>query len=302
MSDNNLKIQLKDFKSISLNSLNAKASLLKRMEKKYLLTSKDFIKMLPELKKGYDILEINNKKVFSYDNVYMDTEDYLFYNQHNDRLNSRTKVRTRFYVDSNQAFFEFKHKLNWVTNKYRYEFPYQEHGFMTKGKKRFFDGIWQSIYGTTNVPEITPSLKTNYRRITMVSKRWWERLTFDFWITATNLRTQNAKTIELNNLIIVESKSTRNISRGTRLMDKFWIKRCTSCSKYSLGIIYSWLAQKYDTFKETMGYIENLRMETVKEARKKVNAPQTSLNRIIKDIKQDTNTKVNESITTNTPS
>ncbi|MDR2640553.1 MAG: hypothetical protein LBC61_04500 [Candidatus Peribacteria bacterium] len=42
----------------------------------------------------------------------MDTNDYLFYNQHQNKLNSRVKVRTRFYVDSNLALFEFKYKLN----------------------------------------------------------------------------------------------------------------------------------------------------------------------------------------------
>ncbi|MDR1944589.1 MAG: VTC domain-containing protein [Candidatus Peribacteria bacterium] len=107
-----MNLQLKDFKTISLNHLNAKASFLKRIEQKYLLNSKDFISIIKDLKKDFNILDINGKKVFIYDNVYMDTSDYLFYNQHQNKLNSRIKVRTRFYVDSNLAFFELKHKLN----------------------------------------------------------------------------------------------------------------------------------------------------------------------------------------------
>jgi hypothetical protein len=42
----------------------------------------------------------------------MDTEDYLFYNQHQKKEKSRTKVRTRYYIDSNLAFFEYKQKDN----------------------------------------------------------------------------------------------------------------------------------------------------------------------------------------------
>jgi len=40
----------------------------------------------------------------------MDTQDYLFYNQHQDKEESRTKIRTRLYKDSNLAFFEYKQK------------------------------------------------------------------------------------------------------------------------------------------------------------------------------------------------
>jgi len=69
----------------------------------------------------------------------MDTDDYLFYNEHQEKKTSRSKVRTRYYIDSNMAFFEYKQKNDGITQKYRYEFPVEEHGFMTKGKKRFFE-------------------------------------------------------------------------------------------------------------------------------------------------------------------
>jgi len=48
----------------------------------------------------------------------MDTEDYLFYKQHQNKLKSRTKVRTRYYVDSNLAFFEFKQKVLYINENH----------------------------------------------------------------------------------------------------------------------------------------------------------------------------------------
>lgn len=293
MPSNNLKVELKDFKVISLEHLNATASFLKRVEKKYLLNSNQFIKLLSDLKKNYNILEINWKKVFSYDNVYMDTNDHLFYEQHEKWLNSRVKVRTRFYVDSNLAFFEFKHRLDWVVNKYRYEFPAHEHGFMTKWKKRFFDWIWQSVYNT-KAPEINPSLKTNYKRITMVSKKDDERLTFDFWVNVTNLRKNDAQNIDLKNLIIVETKSLKEVSLADKIMQKHNITQYKHCSKYCLWIIYSWLAEKYDAFKETMEKIKKIRMETVQTSRNDSENRKWSLNKIIKNIKKETKEKVKE--------
>ncbi|MBF0913897.1 polyphosphate polymerase domain-containing protein, partial [Candidatus Gracilibacteria bacterium] len=218
-NDANLNKSLKKFKAISLSELNAKASFLKRIDRKYLLTYNQFLEILSDLKNDFKVLEIGKRKVFTYDNVYMDTEDYLFYKQHQNKLKSRTKVRTRYYVDSNLAFFEFKQKVNGVTSKFRYEFPSEEHGFMTKGKKRFFDGVWQSIYnGKIKTPSISPAIKTNYKRITMVSLNGDERLTIDFNVKALDLRKSKADIVDLKNLIIIESKSLKRESMISKLM------------------------------------------------------------------------------------
>ena len=268
-NDANLNKSLKKFKSISLSELNAKASFLKRIDRKYLLTYNQFLEILGELKNDFKVLEISGKKVFTYDNVYMDTSDYMFYKQHQNKVKSRTKVRTRYYVDSNLAFFEFKQKINWVTSKYRYEFPSEEHGFMTKGKKRFFDWVWQAMYnGRQKTPTISPSIKTNYKRITMVSNKWDERLTIDFNVKALDLRKSKSEVVDLKNLIIIESKSLKQECLVTKLMQKFGISEASSCSKYSLWVVYSGLAEKYDTFAETMDKIKKIRMETIKNVKR----------------------------------
>lgn len=277
-----LNNKLKTFKSISLTELNSKASFLKRIDRKFLLNWKQFSDILSELKENFQVLEIDGKKIFQYDNIYMDTPDYLFYNQHQNKLKSRTKVRTRYYVDSNLAFFEFKQKNNWITNKFRYEFPSEEHGFMTRGKKRFFDWVWQSIYSWEKTPEISPSIKTNYKRITLVSKNWDERLTIDFDIKAANLRKKWAEIISLKNLVIIESKTLKSDCETCRIMKKNNIERANNCSKYSLGIVYSGLAEKFDTFKSTMEKIKKIRMETIK-----MNKRNSSLNDVTKNIKNE---------------
>lgn len=268
-NDANLNKGLKKFKSISLSELNAKASFLKRIDRKYLLTYNQFLEILGELKNDFKVLEISGKKVFTYDNVYMDTSDYMFYKQHQNKVKSRTKVRTRYYVDSNLAFFEFKQKINWVTSKYRYEFPSEEHGFMTKGKKRFFDWVWQAMYnGRQKTPTISPSIKTNYKRITMVSNKWDERITIDFNVKALDLRKSKSEVVDLKNLIIIESKSLKQECIVTKLMQKFSISEASSCSKYSLWVVYSGLAEKYDTFTDTMEKIKKIRMETIKNVKR----------------------------------
>lgn len=259
---------IKDFQPISLTDLNATASFLKRIDKKYLLNSTEFSEVIKDLNSEFKVLEIDGKKVFSYDNIYMDTPDYLFYNQHQNKQDSRTKVRTRFYVDSDLAFFEYKHKLDGVTKKYRYKFPSSEHGLMTKWKKRFYEWVWQSVYDSWDAPDISPSIKTNYKRITMVSRDWEERLTIDFDIKATDLRKESPEIVDLKKLVIIESKSLKNDSIAGKIMKENNIEKATSCSKYALWIVYSGLAEKFDTFKETMEKIREIRMETVRAVKR----------------------------------
>ena len=267
---------LVDFSSINLTELNATASFLKRIDRKYLITEKQLKGILNDLKSDFNVLEIDSKRIFSYDNIYMDTGDYHFYNQHQNKEKSRTKIRTRHYTDSNLAFFEYKQKEAWVTKKFRYQFPADEHGEMTKWKRRFFEWVWQSMYYGVKAPKISASIKTEYNRLTLVGKTWEERLTIDFNIKTTDLRKKNAKSICLKNLVIIESKSMSNSCFSAIIMKKHNIAQAKSCSKYSLWVVYSWLTEKWSTFKQTMKKIKQIRTETINNRIRK-----TSLNKTL---------------------
>jgi hypothetical protein len=65
-------------------------------------------------------------------------------------------------------------------------------------------------------------------------------------------------------------------------MKKNNIEKASSCSKYSLGIVYSGLAEKFDTFKDTIEKIKKIRMETIK-----INKRSTSLNEVTKNISKE---------------
>lgn len=264
MAKDSFKNELKDFSKITLSELNATASFLKRIDRKFLLTTNEFKEILNELKDDFKVLEIDSKRSFEYDNVYMDTEDYLFYNQHQNRENIRTKVRTRLYKDVNKAFFEYKLKENWVTKKFRYDFPVEEHWNMTKWKIRFFQWIWQSFNAWENWPTIFPSICTSYKRISLVNKDWSERLTIDYNIKTSDLRSYKSKEVDLKNLVIIESKSLSENCKSCEILKKHWHNKAKSCSKYSLWVIYSWLAKKFDTFKDTIAKIKEIRLDTLK--------------------------------------
>jgi hypothetical protein len=140
---------------------------------------------------------------------------------------------------------------------------------MTKWKERFFEWVWQSIYDGKKAPKITPAIKTKYKRITLVSKDWSERLTIDFDIRTINLRDKKASEVNLRNLVIIESKSLSKYCKSLEIMKKHNLEQAKSCSKYSLWVVYSWLAKKFDTFKETMEKIKEIRLTTLKNRKRK---------------------------------
>jgi hypothetical protein len=259
--------RLSGFSTMSLTELNATASYLKRIDRKFLMTEKKFLEILGDLSTDFKALEIGGKRVFLYDNVYMDTDEYLFYNQHENRVPSRTKVRTRHYTDAGDlAFFEYKQKEDGITKKFRYQFPAEEHGTMTKGKKRFFEWVFQSLY-SDKAPDISPAMQTKYNRLTLVSVTGEERLTIDFNISVKDLRNDKAKNIKLDNLVIIESKSLSDHCKSLDIIKSHGVKQAKACSKYSLGIVYSWLAEKWTKFEKTMKKIKKIRMELVKQKR-----------------------------------
>ena len=103
---------LNDFSSISLEQLNSSVSFLDRIDVKYLVHVSQLADIIKELKENFFVLNIAGRSVFQYDNVYMDSKDYMFYEQHQRGEKSRTKVRTRHYVDADKlAFFEYKQKV-----------------------------------------------------------------------------------------------------------------------------------------------------------------------------------------------
>ncbi len=253
-----LQNKLNNFNQISLEQLNVSVSFQNRIDVKYLLTEVELEKFLEKLEKDFSILEIKWIKVFSYESTYMDSDDYFFYRQHiNKKENkSRTKLRTRIYLNSNIAFSEYKQKENWITKKLRYQIPVTEAGAMSEWQKDFFNWLWKSFYKNEVEPELKPKIKTMYNRVTFVSNKNDERLTIDFNINLVNIL--NNKEKKLENLVIVESKTTSKNTKSHKILKELWIKSANSCSKYWLWLYYTWATKEASVFKKTINKINKI--------------------------------------------
>ena len=255
--------QLQSMSPISLEQLNATMSLMERIDKKYLLHTDQLAELIKNLGDDYYVLNIQDKQIFSYDNVYMDTRDYAFYMQHQNGHKPRTKVRSRCYMDSNLAFFEFKQKNDEVTRKFRYQYEVENHGILNNEMIKFFEWLYSSFYNVTPKELIFPSFGTRYRRCTLCSKNNDERITIDFDITLTDLRSKGKKVnlpeIKLDNLAIIESKSTHITCKSHTTFADMGIQAYNKCSKYCMAMIYYKRTDKIDSFEKTIARVDEIR-------------------------------------------
>lgn len=247
---------LKDFDTISLEELNATMSLMERIEKKYMISLNDLGKLMKEFYKDYYILAIKGNSIFTYDNIYMDTKDFLFFHQHESGQKNRMKVRSREYVDSNLAFFECKQREGDVIRKSRYGLPVEESKVLTNQSAAFYENVCTSLDLEYAHENLQPTLRTLYKRVTLCSKKNDERITIDFDIRVQDVTQENAELIPFGPIAIIETKSSRKKSKSHDTIEALGYKEARGCSKYCLGMLYAGHIGETKRFKATMKFIE----------------------------------------------
>lgn len=286
MTPNTLFNALKDFSTISLDQLNANMSLMERIEKKYLITLQDLWKIMKELKDKYFVLSIKNNSIFVYDNIYMDTDDFIFFHQHEKNMKSRVKVRTREYVDSNIAFFEFKQKEWDLIRKSRFDLPVTESKDINNEWKAFYQSMCNSLELPYMHANIKPKLRTLYKRITLCSKKNDERITIDFDIKLQDITAKWKELFSLWPVAIIETKSGNKHCQSHEILNKMKYKPARGCSKYCLWIVYNWLVAETKHFKNTMKFIDTTN-KPIKKVSKKTNSKLWEFKKnVVKDIKK----------------
>jgi hypothetical protein len=85
---------LSGFPSISLKEMDGVA-LMNRTDTKFMLSIIELEEILALLSDKYHVLEINGLRKNSYETLYYDTADFLFYRRHHSGKKNRYKIRKR---------------------------------------------------------------------------------------------------------------------------------------------------------------------------------------------------------------
>ena len=215
-----------------------------------MMTFAECLKIISELSDDYRILDVEGCTISGYETVYYDDNSFITYHQHHSGKLNRYKLRSRHYLSSGESYVEIKEKRNTgITIKKRIETT--ESGILPKEE--------QDIFLKSNFPydyhNFHPVLKTEYSRVTLVSKNCDERITFDFGLTFSN----TGDRISLPEVVIAEVTSGRNASESKALsvMQKSGVRK-RSFSKYCIGVSLIYKNLKHNRFKPNLIYLSRI--------------------------------------------
>ena len=152
--------------AVDLAELNARAALLTRTDRKYVLDRAQLPALLDRLPTGTRVLDIDGVRSFAYVSVYLDTPDRTAFRASAQRRRHRWKVRTRTYLDSGAQFLEVKTRSRGATVKERVAWG---GGTDLDAAARGFVGASLAGAGLTlDAARLAPALATTYRRTTLL--------------------------------------------------------------------------------------------------------------------------------------
>lgn len=164
------------FEPLSLQELLALdgATLLDRIDVKFLLRPEQLLGALQPLLGCYRVLCIDEIRLQHYHTLYFDTPDFTLYQQHHNDVRSRYKVRFRTYVDSRLSFLEVKVKTN-KDRTVKSRIP------VAQTTPTLAPNMLDFLRGLLPFPpeQLGAKICNTFIRITLVSKFGSERLTLD---------------------------------------------------------------------------------------------------------------------------
>jgi VTC domain len=237
---------LKILSPISLEALNQKASMLTRLDNKYIMKGQVLVHALPQLSTLFDVLEINGQRSFIYDTCYFDDENLSCYYSHHQGRRLRIKVRTRKYCDLGLCFVEAKLKdTRGVTIKKRYPYRTESHGFLDEGALDYVNKVQLDLYSKGLIDKFKLMLEMSYERITLVAKDGGERLTLDRKIRFFKDGNEHSTA---EDIFIVETKSKNANGIADAIFRSHHQHPISKCSKYCLGMCITQQVKKINNF------------------------------------------------------
>jgi hypothetical protein len=229
------------------------ASLMNRIDTKYLLPLSDLPTILEKAREDYYILTIDSKKVFTYNTAYFDTADYKMYLAHHNGKLNRFKIRKRKYIDSGDTFLEIKFKNNKGKTLKSRILTKNENGSFTEKEQKFLEGSTPFKTDDLNI-----KLHNDFKRITLVNHKKTERITIDIGISFKLPAGSNYA--GMPELMVVEIKKDRYSDKSSVI--KYFMQNQimpTSFSKYCVGNVMLKDDIKVNRFKDKIKEIEKLK-------------------------------------------
>lgn len=223
---------LDQYDGISLEEMDRRAALLRRVDNKYAVPKPAFGELTGRLSADHQVLEIEDRRAFAYSTTYFDTPELRCFVDHVEDRVPRFKARSRFYEDTGTCAFEVKLKRSEdETDKRQIDYAPEDRGRLTEAAR---DCVRSALEGAgLEAPdELAPTLTTSFTRVTFVMDDGSERLTCDLGV---RLSAPRGAVAMRPDLVLVETKSESGEGRADRHLTAMGF-RPISLSKYRVGM------------------------------------------------------------------
>jgi VTC domain len=221
------------FEPISLEELDERAALLRRIDNKYAVPRERFAELLERLRADHQVLEIDGRRMFEYCSTYFDTPELRCFTDHVEDRQPRFKARTRLYVYAGSCVFEVKLKReDGETDKRQTEHPAEDAERFTDSARRCLEEALRDA-GLEAPEEMRATLLTRFHRVTLAAREGSERLTCDVGVDLSEPDGQAARLRD--GVVLVETKSERGESPADGALAELGLAPI-SLSKYRVGM------------------------------------------------------------------
>jgi hypothetical protein len=224
----------RELSPVSLEELNERAALQRRIDNKYLVPVDDLAPLVQALRDGHDVLEIDGERVFKYESTYFDTPSLKCFHDHIRDRRPRYKVRTRWYVTTGACFFEVKVKREddeTVKRHVEYD-PDDRRTIQPRARELLAEMLGECGFGEPD-GDLVPTLVTRFNRVTVAARENPERTTFDFEV---ELAAPGGDAVALDpDYAIVETKTPNGEGVWDHTLREAGLESI-SLSKYRVGM------------------------------------------------------------------
>ncbi len=247
------------FHPISLAALNSKAAMLERLDNKYVVRAPVLEALAPQLAQAFDVLEIDDRRIFTYETCYFDDPELRSYHDHHQGRRQRMKVRVRRYVEAGLCFVEVKLKdKRGITVKKRLPCSPDAIDRLDAAALAHVRDSHQQLYGRPFDRALQPVLQMRYRRATLVARVGGERMTID---TDIRFFGQGAPRTTDADTFIVETKSACGNGLADAILRTQHLHPTNACSKYCVGMSLTGAVQKFNRFRPALRKLGALPLE-----------------------------------------
>ncbi|GGM50126.1 polyphosphate polymerase domain-containing protein [Microbacterium saperdae] len=219
---------------VGLEELVAEAALQTRVDRKYAMTVDEAATVLAALPARTRVLTMEGRRSFAYESYYFDTADLLSFRMAALGRRRRFKLRTRSYVDTEDAFLELKTRgARSATVKERIGYQFAARDELTEeGREYAALGLDALGIHDLDTAELLPTLATRYHRTTLLAPTGGGRATID---ASLSWELADGRQLRVPGLVIIETKSGLRTGDMDRLLWRHGIRPST-ISKYGTGL------------------------------------------------------------------